>query len=97
MWQRATRSAFYRAVNFPSAPTLPTESDWTGLDGPMPRLDWAAENPALLRQQGLEVAMTTSGLETTKRNSARISDRRWTAAFPGSHDALAALTTVRRS
>jgi len=90
---KATGSPFIVPLNFPSAPTLPTETDWDQVTLDQLRAwDWAAENPALLRQQGLEVALTTYGLSDKKkfRQNLRLAlDRGLSEA-----DALAALTTV---
>jgi len=67
---KATGAAFIVPVNFPSLPKLPDEDDWTQVS--LDRLrawDWAPENPALLREQGLEVALTTYGLSDKKKFS----------------------------
>ncbi|MGC3960394.1 MAG: hypothetical protein QM813_21435 [Verrucomicrobiota bacterium] len=47
-------------MNFPNLPKLPSEDDRqrATLDTCAP-WDWAAENPALLRQQKLDIALTT--------------------------------------
>src|ERR1041384_5119814 len=54
--------------------------------------DWAAENPALLRQQGLEIALTTYDLNDKKdfRQNLRLAMDRGLSE----NHALAALTTV---
>jgi imidazolonepropionase-like amidohydrolase len=88
-----SKSAFIVPLNFPEIPKLPEEDDW--IDVSLDRLrawDWAPENAALLRQRGLEVAITTRGLGDKKnfRKNLRLAvDRGLSEA-----DALAALTTV---
>ncbi|MEN9575532.1 MAG: hypothetical protein RL514_3387 [Verrucomicrobiota bacterium] len=90
---KAVNAPFIMPLNLPSAPKLPDEDDW--LDVSLDQLrhwDWAAENAALLRQQGLEVALTTHALGDRKvfRKNLRLAmDRGLTE-----RDALAALTTV---
>jgi imidazolonepropionase-like amidohydrolase len=97
-WRRpdlaeATGATFIVPMDFPALPKLPDESDWeqVGLD-PLRAWDWAAENPALLRQQGREVALTTFGLSDPKkfRPNLRLALDRGLSET----DALAALTTV---
>ena len=90
---RSVGAPFIVGVNFPSAPKLPEEDDW--LDVSLDQLrhwDWAAENAALLRQQGLEVALTTHALADRKafRKNLRLAVDRGLSE----RDALAALTTV---
>jgi imidazolonepropionase-like amidohydrolase len=90
---KAANAPFIVPLNLPSAPKLPDEDDW--LDVSLDQLrhwDWAAENAALLRAQGLEVALTTHALADRKvfRKNLRLAlDRGLSEA-----DALAALTTV---
>jgi len=90
---KAVNAPFIVPLNLPSAPKLPDEDDW--LDVSLDQLrqwDWAAENAALLRAQGLEVALTTHALADRKvfRKNLRLAlDRGLSEA-----DALAALTTV---
>jgi imidazolonepropionase-like amidohydrolase len=90
---KAVSAPFIVPLNLPSAPKLPDEDDW--LDVSLDQLrqwDWAAENAALLRAQGLEVALTTHALADRKvfRKNLRLAlDRGLSEA-----DALAALTTV---
>lgn len=90
---KAVGAPFIVPLNLPSAPKLPDEDDW--LDVSLDQLrqwDWAAENAALLRAQGLEIALTTHALADRKvfRKNLRLAlDRGLTEA-----DALAALTTV---
>ncbi len=90
---KATGASFIVPLNFPTLPKLPEESDWEqiALD-PLRAWDWAPENPATLRRQGLDIALTTSGLSDKKqfRPNLRLAlDRGLTE-----DDALAALTTV---
>ena len=90
---KATGAPFIVPLNFPNAPKLPSESDWeqVRLDQ-LRNWDWAPENPALLRHQGLEIAFTTYGLADKKKfrqNLRQALDRGLSE-----DDALAALTTV---
>jgi len=90
---RETGAPFIVPLNFPVLPKLPTEDDWEQVSLDQLRAwDWAAENPALLRQQGLEVALTTYGLSDKKifRKNLRLALDRGLSET----DALAALTTV---
>ena len=90
---KAVNAPFIVPLNLPSAPKLPDEDDW--LDVSLDQLrqwDWAAENAALLRAHGLEVALTTHALSDRKvfRKNLRLAlDRGLSEA-----DALAALTTI---
>ena len=80
-------------VDFPALPKLPDEGDWEQVKLDQLRAwDWAPENPALLRQQGLEIALTTYGLSDKKkfRQNVRLALDRGLSET----DALAALTTV---
>ena len=90
---KATGATFIVPLNFPNLPKLPDESDWEQVSLDQLRAwDWAAENPALLRQQGRDIALTTYGLADKKhfRKNLRLAlDRGLSEA-----DALAALTTV---
>ena len=90
---RALPMRFIVPVNFPSLPKLPGDDDWVQvkLDN-LRAWDWAAENPALLRQQGLDIALTTHGLSDKKvfRKNLRLALDRGLSE----NDALAALTTV---
>lgn len=97
-WRRpelaaATGASFIVPLNFPAAPKLPTDDDW--LDVSLDQLrawDWAAENPAVLRQQGREIALTTRELAEKKdfRKNTKLALQRGLST----DDALAALTTV---
>ena len=90
---KATGATFIVPLDFPTLPKLPDEGDWeqVGLDQ-LRAWDWAPENPALLRQQGRELALTTYGLSDPKkfRPNLRLALDRGLAET----DALAALTTV---
>jgi imidazolonepropionase-like amidohydrolase len=97
-WRRAdlmreVNAAFIVPVNFPVAPKLPEEDDWTQISLDQLRAwDWAAENAALLRREGRELALTTYTLADRKvfrKNLRGALDRGLSEA-----DALAALTTV---
>ena len=90
---KATGATFIVPVNFPALPKLPDEGDWEQVSLDQLRAwDWAPENPALLRQQGREVALTTYGLSDVKkfRQNLRLALDRGLSET----DALAALTTV---
>lgn len=97
-WRRpelaaAAKVPFIVPLDFPEVPKLPDEDDWAtvSLDN-LRAWDWAAENPAVLKQQGLTIALTTHGLGDKKnfRKNLRLAvDRGLSEA-----DALAALTTT---
>src|ERR1035438_221925 len=90
---KATGATFIVPLNFPALPKLPDESDWEQVNLDQLRAwDWAPEDPALLRQQGREVALTTYGLSDVKkfRQNLRLALDRGLSET----DALAALTTV---
>jgi len=90
---KAAGAAFIVPLDFPDLPNLPDEEDWEQVQLDQLRAwDWAPENPALLRQQGIEIALTTQGLADKKKfrpNLRRALDRGLAET-----DALAALTTV---
>jgi len=97
-WRRpdlaqATGAAFIVPLDFPELPSLPDEDDWEQVQLDSLRAwDWAPENAAVLRQRGLEIALTTWGLADKKKfrpNLRRALDRGLAEV-----DALAALTTV---
>lgn len=87
------KATFIVPLNFPTLPKLPSEDDWEQVTLDQLRAwDWAAENPAVLRQQGREIALTTYGLTDKKsfRKKLRLALDRGLSET----DALAALTTV---
>lgn len=90
---KETSATFIVPVNFPTLPKLPHEDDWEQVTLDQLRAwDWAAENPALLRQQGRDIALTTYSLADKKvfrKNLKQALDRGLAET-----DALAALTTV---
>jgi len=90
---KETGATFIVPVNFPSLPKLPSEDDWeqVTLDN-LRAWDWAAENPALLRQQKLDIALTTYSLADKKvfRKNVKTALERGLSET----DALAALTTI---
>lgn len=97
-WRRpdlvpSTNATFIVPLNFPSLPKLPDEGDWSQVTLDQLRAwDWAPENPAVLRQQGRDVALTCFGLSDKAKfrpNLRQALDRGFSEA-----DALAALTTV---
>src|SRR4029079_2516055 len=80
-------------VNFPTLPKLPDDADWDQVSLDQLRAwDWAAEDPAVLRQHGREIALTTYGLGDKKdfRKNLRLALDRGLSET----DALAALTTM---
>ncbi len=90
---RRSGAGFIVPVNFPELAKLSSDDDWDdySLDA-LRRWDWAPENPALLRQAGLEVALTSYGLPDRK-----VFRKKLRAALDrglSENDALAALTTV---
>ena len=90
---KAAGSTMIVPLNFPVLPKLPAETDWEQIRLDQLRAwDWAPENPALLRKQGLEIALTTHGLADKKKfrqNLQQAIDRGLSET-----DALAALTTI---
>lgn len=90
---KETGATFIVPVNFPDLPKLPNDDDWEQVTLDQLRAwDWAAENPALLRQQKLDIALTTYALKDKKvfrKNLKQALDRGLSET-----DALAALTTV---
>ena len=90
---KETGATFIVPVNFPNLPKLPSEDDWeqVTLDN-LRAWDWAAENPALLRQQKLDIALTTYSLADKKlfRKNVKTAVERGLSE----NDALAALTTI---
>jgi imidazolonepropionase-like amidohydrolase len=97
-WRRpdlaqAVGATFIVPLNFPTLPKLPSDEDWEQVSLEQLRAwDWAAENPALLRQHGRTIALTTYGLSDKKkfRPNLRLALDRGLRET----DALAALTTV---
>jgi hypothetical protein len=76
---RASGMAFVVPLNFPELPQLPEEEDWSAVSLDQLRAwDWAPENAALLRQQDIEIALTTwlTGQKPAK------SAWPWIGAFP---------------
>ena len=90
---KETGATFIVPVNFPTLPKLPNEDDWeqVTLDN-LRAWDWAAENPALLHQQKLDIALTTYSLPDKKvfRKNVKAAVERGLSE----DDALAALTTI---
>jgi imidazolonepropionase-like amidohydrolase len=90
---KPSATTFIVPLNFPNLPKLPNEADWEQVSLDQLRAwDWAPENPAVLRQQGLELALTTYGLSDVKKFRANLRlalDRGLSET-----DALEALTTV---
>ena len=90
---KETGATFIVPLNFPTLPKLPSEDDWEQVSLDQLRAwDWAAENPAVLRQQKLEIALTTYGLSDKKsfRKNLKLALDRGLSE----DEALAALTTV---
>ncbi|MDB6019669.1 MAG: amidohydrolase [Pedosphaera sp.] len=90
---KAAAVPFIVPLNFPVLPKMPQPDDWQQVTLDQLRAwDWAPENPAVLRKQGLEIAVTTYGLTDKKdfRKNLRLAVDRGLAE----NDALAALTTV---
>ncbi|MDB6025932.1 MAG: amidohydrolase [Verrucomicrobiales bacterium] len=90
---KETGASFIVPLDFPELPKLPADDDWEQISLDQLRAwDWAPENAAVLRQQGLEVALTTHGLEDKtkfRKNIKGAVDRGLSE-----QDALAALTTI---
>jgi imidazolonepropionase-like amidohydrolase len=90
---KGTGAPFIVPLNFPEFTKMPEEDDWNAITLDQLRAwDWAPEDAALLREQNLEVALTTYDLEDKTqfhRNLLSAIDRGFSE-----NDALAALTTV---
>lgn len=96
-WRRPdlirTGSAWVVPLAFPALPKLPDERAWEGISLDQLRAwDWAPENPAVLRQRGAVVALTTYGLAERKEFRTQLRAALDRGLREG--DALAALTTV---
>ena len=90
---KAAGVPFIVPLNFPELPKMPQEDDWEQVTlDELRAWDWAPENPAVLRNQGLEIALTTFGLHEKKdfRKNLRLAMDRGLSE----NNALAALTTV---
>jgi imidazolonepropionase-like amidohydrolase len=90
---RAAAAPFIVPVDFPEVAKLPEDDDW--LATPLEQLrawDHAPENPALLRREGLDIALTTHGLAKATRFRPNV--RLAMARGLGEGEALAALTTT---
>jgi imidazolonepropionase-like amidohydrolase len=90
---KAAGASFIVPLDFPELPRMPQDDDWEPVSLDQLRAwDWAPENAALLRQQGMEIALTTYGLKDKKnfrKNLQSAVDRGLSE-----DDALAALTTT---
>lgn len=90
---KAAKAPFIVRLDFPEISKMPEEDDWAEITLDQLRAwDWAPENAALLREQGLEIALTTDGISDKKnfrKNLKGALERGLSEA-----DALAALTTV---
>jgi imidazolonepropionase-like amidohydrolase len=90
---KAAAVPFIVPLNFPELPKMPDEDDWQQVTlDELRAWDWASENPAVLRRQGLDIALTTYGLDDKKdfRKNLRVAIGRGLSE----NDALAALTTI---
>ena len=84
---------FIVPLNFPELPKIPEDDDWLQVTlDELRAWDWAPENPAMLRKEGLDIALTTHGLDDKKnfRKNLRLAIGRGLSE----DDALAALTTI---
>ena len=90
---KAADVPFIVPLNYPTLPKLPQEDDWEQATLDQLRAwDWAPENAAVLRQQGLEISLTTYKLANKgdfRKNLRLALDRGLDET-----NALAALTTV---
>jgi imidazolonepropionase-like amidohydrolase len=90
---KETEATFIVPLNFPSLPKMPSDADWAQVSlDQLRNWDWAPENPAVLRQQGREVALTTYGLADKKKFRANL--RLAIDRGLSENDALAGLTTI---
>ncbi|HVV00517.1 MAG TPA: amidohydrolase family protein, partial [Verrucomicrobiae bacterium] len=90
---KATGTTFIVPLHYPTIPKVPSDFDWeqVSLDS-LRAWDWAPENPAVLRHNGLPIALSTYGLSDKKkfRPNLRLAIERGLSE----RDALAALTTT---
>ncbi len=97
-WRRpeliaATKARLIVPLDFPEIPKLPEESDWESVTLDQLRAwDWAPENPALLRKNGITFALSTTQLGDKKEFRKHLKKAIDRGLSPD--DALAALTTV---
>ena len=90
---RAAQVPFIVPIDFPEVPKLPEEDDWLAMAYEQLRTwDQAPGNAALLRREGLDIALTTHGLG--KKSRFRTNARLAIARGLSESDALAALTTT---
>jgi imidazolonepropionase-like amidohydrolase len=90
---RAAKAPFIVPLDFPEIAKMPEDDDWQAVAFETLRAwDHAPGNAALLRREGVEIALTTHGL--AKRSSFRANARLAVARGLSLDDALAALTTV---
>jgi imidazolonepropionase-like amidohydrolase len=90
---RAAAAPFIVPVDFPEVPKLPEDDDWLAVPFETLRAwDHAPGNPALLRREGLDIALSTHGLG--KKSRFRPNVRQAIARGLSEADAIAALTTI---
>lgn len=90
---RDAGAPFIVPVDFPEVPKLPEDDDWLAVPFEQLRAwDHAPGNPALLRREGRDIALTTHGLEKKTRFRANV--RLAIARGLSETDAIAALTTT---
>ena len=64
---KAAKVPFIVRLDFPELSKLPDEDDWNDISLDQLRAwDWAPENAAVLREQKIEIALTTDGLSDKK-------------------------------
>ena len=84
---------FIVPVDLPTMPKMPNDDAWDGIAlDTLRQWDWAAENAALLKRNGAQIALTTFNLsdrKTFRKNVAQAIERGLSEA-----DALASLTTI---
>jgi imidazolonepropionase-like amidohydrolase len=90
---RAAAAPFVVPVDFPDVPKMPEDDDWRALPYEQLRAwDHAPGNAALLRREGVHIALTTHGLGKKSRFRANVRLAIGRGLSEG--DALMALTTV---
>jgi imidazolonepropionase-like amidohydrolase len=90
---RAVKASFIVPLDFPEVAKMPEDDDWQAVPFETLRAwDHAPGNAALLRREGIEIALTTHGL--AKRSSFRANARLAVARGLSADDALAALTMI---
>ena len=90
---REARAPFIVPVDYPEVPKMPTDDDWEATSLDLLRAwDHAPGNPAAIRREKREIALTTHGL--SKKTAFRTNVRLAISRGLSEPDAIAALTTI---